>query len=60
MNAGPMINRCFRHQHPECYGREMPPEAEVPASLRWGGDNLAPSSQVTEPEPMGNGEDLGY
>jgi hypothetical protein len=26
-NAGPMINTCFRHQHPEFYGR---PEIAIP------------------------------
>lgn len=31
-NAGPMVNRCFEHQHPEMFGRpevlpEFPPES---------------------------------
>jgi len=41
MNAGDMINRCFRHQHPEAYGRDEVHEPAVPLNLRYGSDSGA-------------------
>lgn len=36
MDAGPMINTCFRHQHPELYGGVEVPVPAVPATWQWG------------------------
>ena len=36
MDAGPMINKCFRHQHPEAFGHEEVVEPSVPLELRYG------------------------
>jgi hypothetical protein len=50
-----MINDCFRHQHPEAYGRESVPGAIVPAELRYGRDPMyaSPAYEVPE-ERMGD------
>jgi hypothetical protein len=50
-----MINDCFRHQHPEAYGRDPVPQGAVPWDLQCGRDHLvtAATSTIAE-EPMGN------
>ena len=41
-----MVDRCFRHQHPEAYGEPEVSEAYVPVRLRYGRDeNLVPPSR---------------
>jgi hypothetical protein len=55
VNSAPMINRCFRHQHPEAYGAAEVAEPPVPMELRYGQERV--------PEPSGTGlaeECLGY
>jgi hypothetical protein len=37
-SAAEMINRCFRHQHPEAYGRREIPEPRLPANLHFASD----------------------
>src|SRR5262249_55008240 len=50
-----MINDCFRHQHPEAYGRDPVPQASVPWDLQCGRDHLVTSGTSTVPEePQGN------
>jgi hypothetical protein len=52
-----MINDCFRHQHPEAYGREPVPQAGVPWDLQCGRDHLTPSVPSAIPEEsMGDPE----
>lgn len=59
MNAGPMIDACFRHQWPELYGREEVPGVDIPNSLRYGtGDAPASAHPTIAEEPMGNGEQV--
>ncbi len=54
MNSAPMINTCFRHQHPEAYGDMEVGEPRVPASLRYGQDRLpAPSGEFLAEEVLG-------
>jgi len=47
-----MINDCFRHQHPEAYGREEVGAAVVPPTLRYGRDEIGslPSEAIPEEE----------
>ena len=45
MDSSPMINQCFRHQHPEAYGSLEVSEPSVPAGLRYGRDRLPDASQ---------------
>jgi hypothetical protein len=50
-----MINDCFRHQHPEAYGREPVPSAVVPLELRYGRDPMYATMTAELPEEsMGN------
>ena len=50
-----MINDCFRHQHPEAYGREAVPGAVVPLELRYGRDPMYVTMTAELPEEsMGN------
>jgi hypothetical protein len=35
-NAHDMVQRCFRHQHPELYDRREVPEETLPMTLRYG------------------------
>lgn len=54
MNSAPMIDLCFRHQHPEAYGAEEVSEPAIPAILRYGSDPLpSPSPHHLPEEPMG-------
>jgi hypothetical protein len=57
-----MVNRCFRHQHPEAYGRypartpkysELVAVSEVPDELVWR-DRMSSGWAIPE-EPMGTG-----
>ncbi|HET8578398.1 MAG TPA: hypothetical protein VFO18_14990 [Methylomirabilota bacterium] len=52
-----MINDCFRHQHPEAYGREPVAGAVVPLELRYGRDPMYVTMTAELPEEtMGNPE----
>lgn len=56
MNAGPMIDTCFRRQHPEAYGRAEVTEPPVPSELRYGrGEYIAMPAAIPE-EAMGHPE----
>ncbi len=59
-NGADMVNRCFRHQHPEAYGRPAAGEAVVPPNLRYGASDTVESNPSIAEEPMGNGERLTY
>ena len=51
-----MIADCFRHQHPEAFGRPPVPSPVLPVEVRYGRDDMrqsAPAQAVME-EPMGN------
>ena len=50
VNSAAMINKCFRHQHPEAYGKPEVSEPHVPAYLRYGHDRLPESSTEHLPE----------
>lgn len=51
-----MINDCFRHQHPEAYGRPETPEVVLPRELRYGAEEpILPTPALPE-MPMGNPE----
>ncbi|HEV8441759.1 MAG TPA: hypothetical protein VGT40_27030 [Methylomirabilota bacterium] len=51
-----MLNDCFRHQHPEAYGRAEIGEPVLPRELRYGPGENIPSSPVIPETPMGNPE----
>ena len=51
MNAAAMIDRCFRHQHPEAYGGLEVSEPIVPVHLRYAHDHAVPSSDGLAEEP---------
>jgi hypothetical protein len=53
VNSAPMINRCFRHQHPEAYGEAEVPEPPIPMELRYGQDRAPESSAESLPEERG-------
>ena len=40
MNSAPMIDKCFRHQHPEAFGELEVAEPHVPICLRYGLDRV--------------------
>lgn len=49
MNAHDMVMRCYRHQHPEAYGREA-----VPYGWFWetrGGAEVVPANGECLPDP---------
>ena len=51
-----MIAACFRHQHPEAFGRPPVPGAILPVEVRYGRDEMrqsAPSEAMSE-ELMGH------
>lgn len=51
-----MINDCFRHQHPEAYGRDAVPDIALPWRVVCGRDHHVasePGSALRE-EPMGH------
>lgn len=50
-----MVNACFRHQHPEAFGRDEVPEPPIPAVLREGpGASVSASPPQIAEEPMGH------
>ncbi len=53
VNSGPMIDRCFRHQHPEAYVEAEVPEPANPMALAHGPDRAPESSAETLPEERG-------
>lgn len=56
-SAVDMVNDCFRHQHPEAYGRGEVPEPPVPSTLRWGTDPvLTPRGPELAETAMGHPE----
>lgn len=55
-SAAEMINQCFRHQHPEAYGRDAVAEPSVPAVLRYGSDPRLPGGEEIPEPPMGHPE----
>lgn len=55
-----MINDCFRHQHPEAYGRDAVPDIALPWRIVCGRDHHVasePGSALRE-EPMGHPQAL--
>ncbi len=51
-----MINDCFRHQHPEAYGRPETSDVVLPRELRYGAEEpILPTPSLPE-VPMGNPE----
>ncbi|HJV58498.1 MAG TPA: hypothetical protein VJ971_21105 [Methylomirabilota bacterium] len=55
MDSGAMIDRCFRHQHPEAYGEIQIAEPPLPIRLRYGQDRSPAPSRECLPEDV-----LGY
>src|SRR5262245_28985690 len=51
-----MIADCFRHQHPEAFGRPPVPAAVLPVEVRYGRDDMSQPApaQVLIEESMGN------
>ena len=58
LSALEMIRACFRHQHPEDFGRAMVDEGAIPAELRYGTDHVHPSGRVFAEESMGDPDAL--
>ena len=54
--AADMVNDCFRHQHPEAYGRPEIGEALLPQELRYGMEEVALPTPALPEMPMGNPE----
>ena len=53
--AADMVQRCFRHQHPEAYGGPAAAEAVVPPQLRYGSGNVyAGTGPAIAEERMGD------
>jgi len=53
-----MIAACFRHQHPEDFGRAMVDEGPIPPELRYGTDHVHPSGRIFPEESMGDPDAL--
>ena len=54
MNSAGMIDRCFRHQHPEAYGEIEVCEPAIPIDLRYGRDRTpAPSRECLGEDAVG-------
>jgi hypothetical protein len=53
-----MIRACFRHQHPEDFGRAMVDEGLIPPELRYGTDHVHPAGRILPEEPMGDPDAL--
>jgi hypothetical protein len=49
-----MVDRCFRHQHPEAYGRPEVGDPLIPTQLRYGSEEFIPESPPVPEEPMGD------
>ena len=56
MNACEMVNRCFRHQHPEAFDR--PFVATEAFSETTSGETVPGDTGHHPEEPIGNGEAL--
>ena len=55
MDSAAMINRCFRHQHPEAYGETEVAEPPLPIRLRYGQDRPpAPSRECLPEDAVGH------
>jgi hypothetical protein len=48
-----MIAECFRHQHPEAFGRPEVKEPHVPDRVRYGRDYAQVSRELVPEEPVG-------
>ena len=50
-----MIAACFRHQHPEAFGRDPVPGVVLPMHLRYGRDEIrqSPLSEAMPEERIG-------
>lgn len=54
-SAAQMIDECFRHQHPEAYGREQVAQVAIPWDLECGRDHMMSSQAcAVAEEPMGS------
>ena len=53
-----MIRACFRHQHPEDFGRAMVDEGPIPPELRYGTDHVHPVGRIVPEEAMGDPDSL--
>ncbi len=55
-----MIADCFRHQHPEAFGRPPVPGVILPVEVRYGRDDMRQSAptEIMLEEPMGHPEAL--
>ena len=51
-----MIAECFRHQHPEAYGRPEVSEPRLPEQVRFGRDFVFATRAMVPEEPMGLAE----
>lgn len=49
-----MLRACFRHQHPEEFGREIVDEPYVPPELRYGNDPQKSKGRIIQEQAMGN------
>jgi hypothetical protein len=49
-----MINDCFRHQHPEAYGRPETTEIILPPELRYGVEEPVVATSPLPEVPMGD------
>jgi hypothetical protein len=58
LNTLEMIRACFRHQHPEDFGRAMVDEGPIPPELRYGTDHVHPAGRILPEEPMGDPDAL--
>ena len=54
MSANEMVQRCFRHQHPEAYGRPEALEGTIPADCRFGRTDPLSDGETLPEEPMGD------
>ncbi len=51
--AADMITDCFRHQHPEAYGRPEVGDVALPRELRYGMEEIILPTSVLPEMPMG-------
>lgn len=52
-NAAEMVNVCYRHQHPEAYGRPEGVEATIPREVRYGAEETWLPGPALPEEPSG-------
>jgi hypothetical protein len=55
-----MIAACFRHQHPEAYGRPEVSEPHLPEQVRFGRDVVHATREVVPEEPMAVAEPVPF